>query len=106
MPPPAGVKSPALWGTEDRLLELFGPAIKEIQASKREFNFRYRSPAHFLETFRTYYGPMHKAFAALDVAGQAALTQDLRALMEKFNRSGDMTLVIPSEYLEVVIFRR
>jgi hypothetical protein len=106
VPPPAGVKPPSLWGVEDRLVELFGLAIKDIRATKREFVFRYRSPAHFLETFRTYYGPMHKAFAALDTAGQAALTQDLRALMDKFNRSGNMTLAIPSEYLEVVIVRR
>jgi ubiquinone/menaquinone biosynthesis C-methylase UbiE len=106
LPPAPGVKSPALWGTEDRLVEMFGLAIKEIRCVKRQFVFRYRSVAHFLEVFRTYYGPMYKAYAALDVERQAALTQDLRALMETFNRSGDHSLVIPSEYLEVVITRR
>src|SRR3954452_25544485 len=77
VPPPAGVKSPALWGTEQRLRELFGNGISELKANRRTFVFRYRSPAHFLEIFRTYYGPMLKAFAALDQAGQAALAGDL-----------------------------
>ena len=65
--------------------------------------FRYRSPAHWLEVFRTYYGPLLKAFAALPPAGQAALEADLVALIARFNRSGDGAVVVPSEYLEVVV---
>jgi hypothetical protein len=71
----------------------------------REFVFRYRSPEHWIEVFRTYYGPTNKTFAALDASGQAALVQDLLGLMAARNRSGDATLVLPSEYLEVVIER-
>ncbi len=106
VPPAAGVKSPALWGTKARLEELFGAAAKEIRTTSRDFVFRYRSPAHWIEVFRTYYGPMNKTFAALDADKQAAFTQDLTALMESRNRSGDETLVLPSEYLEVVIERK
>ena len=106
IPPAAGVKSPALWGTRPRLEELFGTAARQIRATSREFTFRYRSPAHWIEVFRTYYGPMNKAFGALDAAKQAAFTQDLLALMASGDRSGDGTLVIPSEYLEVVIERK
>src|SRR5262249_53121812 len=105
VPPAQGVKSPALWGTKARLEELFGNSAREIQATSRAFTFRYRSAAHWLEVFRTYYGPMTKAFAALDAGRQAAFTQDLLALMESRNRSGDRTLVLPSEYLEIVIDR-
>lgn len=101
LPPPAGVKSPALWGTEARLAELFPRA--EVQATRREFVFRYRSPQHWLEVFRTWYGPMLKAFAALDAKGQAALEGDLLALVGRMNRSGDGTMVLPSAYLEVVV---
>lgn len=106
LPPAAGVKSPALWGTGDRLKELFGSAA-EVATTRRFFTFRYRSPAHFVEVFRTYYGPMNKTFAALaaEPARQAAFNADLLALLEKGNRSGDATLVLPSEYLEVVITR-
>jgi ubiquinone/menaquinone biosynthesis C-methylase UbiE len=106
IPPAPGVKSPGLWGTKARLEELFGKTAKEIRTTRREFVFRYRSPAHWLEVFRAYYGPMNKTFGALDAEKQAAFTQDLLALMESRNRSGDHTLVLPSEYLEVVIARK
>jgi ubiquinone/menaquinone biosynthesis C-methylase UbiE len=106
IPPAPGLKSPALWGTKARLEELFGKTAKAIRATSREFTFRYRSPAHWIEVFRTYYGPMNKTYGALDAEKQAAFTADLLALMERGNRSGDGTLVLPSEYLEVVIERR
>ena len=104
--PPAGVKSPALWGTPARLTELFGTHAASVGATPRSFVFRYRSADHWLEVFRTWYGPVHKAFAALEPAAQAALEADLRALIARFDRSGDGTMVVPSEYLEVVITRR
>ncbi|MDR5880005.1 class I SAM-dependent methyltransferase [Caballeronia sp. LZ032] len=103
--PPAGVKSPALWGTEARLAELFGGHEARISAMSRQFVFRYRSVAHFIDVFRTYYGPMNKAFAALEGERQAAFLRDLTALIDSRNCSGDRTLVLPSEYLEVVVER-
>jgi ubiquinone/menaquinone biosynthesis C-methylase UbiE len=105
LPPPAGVKSPALWGTRARLEELFG-AAGEIAAEPRMFVFRYRSPEHWLDVFKTYYGPMFKAFAALDAGRQAALRDDLLSLVAAFNRSADGAMAVRSEYLEVVINRR
>ncbi len=105
VPPPAGLNSPALWGTEQRLRELFGAGVAELRLTRRHFVFRYRSAGHFLEVFRTYYGPMLKAFAALDEAGQTALANDLTELMGRFNQGGSDTLTIPSEYLEVVAIR-
>ncbi|MBR0669162.1 class I SAM-dependent methyltransferase [Roseomonas hellenica] len=104
VPPPAGVRSPALWGTEARLAELF-PG-HGISATKQIFNFRYRSADHMLDIFRTYYGPMNRAFAALDGAGQAALADDIQALIARMNRGGADTLIVPSEYLEAVVTRR
>jgi ubiquinone/menaquinone biosynthesis C-methylase UbiE len=106
VPPAPGVRSPALWGTRARLDELFGRSAREIRAVTREFVFRYRSPAHWIEVFRTFYGPMSRTFGALDAGKQAAFTGDLLALMETGNRSGDRTLVLPSEYLEIVIERQ
>ncbi|MGZ3173382.1 MAG: class I SAM-dependent methyltransferase [Croceibacterium sp.] len=106
LPPPAGAKSPALWGTETRLKEMFGASAASIKAERRDFNFRYRSPEHFLDIFKTYYGPMLKAFAALDAANQQGLRNDLLALIGKMNRADDGTVVVPSEYLEVVITKR
>jgi SAM-dependent methyltransferase len=106
IPPPPGVKSPALWGTEARLRELFGAGITRLTLTRRMFMFRYRSAAHWLEVFRTYYGPLLKAFAALDAAGQAGLAGELTALLERFNEGGRETLLVPSEYLEVVATRR
>jgi SAM-dependent methyltransferase len=106
IPPAPGVKSPALWGTEARLRELFGDGISELQINRRMFVFRYRSAQHWLEVFRTYYGPVLKAFAALDTAGQANLEHDLLELLAHFNQGGSETLAVPSEYLEVVATRR
>jgi ubiquinone/menaquinone biosynthesis C-methylase UbiE len=105
VPPAAGVKSPALWGTKARLEEMFGKSAREIRVTSRDFVFHYRSPQHWLEVFRTYYGPMNKTYGALDAAKQEAFTQDLLALMAKDNRARDGTLALPSEYLEVVIER-
>jgi len=106
LPPPAGTKSPALWGTEARIKEMFGACAASIKAERRDFNFRYRSPEHFLDIFKSYYGPMLKAFAALDAANQQGLRNDLLALIARMNRADDGTMVVPSEYLEIVITRR
>jgi SAM-dependent methyltransferase len=105
VPPPAGLKSPALWGTEDYLRELFGAGTAQMQVERKHFNFRYASPAHWLQVFRDYYGPVHKAFAALDERGVLALEQDLFALLDRFNTAGEASLIVPGEYLEVVITR-
>jgi SAM-dependent methyltransferase len=100
VPPPFGIKSPALWGTEARLGELFPDC--QVKASKQIFNFRYRSPGHWLEIFKAYYGPTNRAFAALDAKKQGALEADLVELLERMNRGGNESLIVPSEYLEVV----
>ncbi|MBK9713448.1 MAG: methyltransferase domain-containing protein [Kouleothrix sp.] len=105
VPPPPGVKSPALWGTEPRLRELFGDGISKLTINRRYFVFRYHSAQHWLEVFRTYYGPMLKAFGALDATGQAGLARDLTDLLQRFNQGGPDTLVVPSEYIEVVATR-
>lgn len=103
-PPMPGVKSPMGWGTESRLQELFGNSVS-LFPKRRYFVFRYQSAQHWIDIFRSYYGPMLKAYAALDAEQQANLTKDLLLLLESFNRSNDETLVVPSEYLEVVGLR-
>ncbi len=106
LPPPAGLKSPALWGTEPHVVALFGSNAADIRCARKLFNFRYRSSAHWIQVFRDFYGPTLKAFAALDAARQAALEQDITALLEQFNIAGSASLVVPGEYLEVVIVKR
>jgi ubiquinone/menaquinone biosynthesis C-methylase UbiE len=105
-PPPVGLRSPVLWGTEERLRELFGDAMAEIHAAKRHYVFRYRSPEAYLEYWRRYYGPTMKSFEAVGEAGRAALETDLLDLVARFNRADDGSMVVPSEYLETVIVRR
>ena len=106
VPPPAGLQSPALWGTEPHIVELFGPQAFNIRCERRSFNFRYRSAAHWIEVFRNFYGPTHKAFAALGADRQESLTKDLADLLQRLNVGGRNTLVVPSEYLEVVITKK
>jgi SAM-dependent methyltransferase len=105
LPPAPGVKSPALWGTEQRLRELFGANAAAIATTPRYFAFRYRSAQHWLDVFRTFYGPLNRAFAALGERG-VALEQEVLALLSQFDRGGPAGLVVPSEYLEVIITRR
>ncbi len=102
VPPPAGVLSPLQWGDEARLEELIGNDVQSLAVNRRHFVFRYRSAEDLLDTFRTYYGPMLKAFATADDAGRVALEADLLALANEWNTSSTGTLRVPSEYLEVV----
>jgi len=106
VPPPAGLASPALWGTESHVVEMLGAQADQMQCTRRQFNFRYRSPAHWVQVFRDFYGPTHKAFAALDAAGQRALERDITALLQDMNTAGPSSLVVPAEYLEVVVTKR
>jgi ubiquinone/menaquinone biosynthesis C-methylase UbiE len=106
LPPPAGARSPALWGTQSRINEMFEASAESIKAERRHFTFRYHSPDHFLQIFRSYYGPMLKAFAALDETNREGLSRDLLALIGRLNTATDGTMIVPSQYLEVVITRR
>jgi len=105
-PPPAGLRSPMLWGSEPRMVELFGPDATDISCVRRHYHFRYESPAHWLEIFRNYYGPIHKTYASLDADRQTSLTQDITELLELLNVAGSDSLVVPGEYLEVVITKK
>lgn len=105
-PPPAGLRSPMAWGTETRLVELFGSNAADIRTARRTYTFRYRSAGHWIEFFRSYYGPTLKTFAALDEAGQRAFHAALLELLGRWNRSGGESLVAPGEYLEAVITRQ
>ena len=102
VPPPAGIGSPLVWGDESRLAELFGPRVQSISATKREFVFRYRSAQHWLDTFRNFYGPMHKAFGALDEPTANQFERELLDLAEAHTTSTVGAMRVPSEYLEVV----
>ncbi len=106
LPPPAGLKSPALWGTREWMEKVFRAAAASLIAEPRHFVFRYRSAQHFLDVFREYYGPMLKAFEALNAADRKALSQDIVELIGRFNKSGDGSMVVSSEYLEVIITKR
>src|SRR4030081_3085307 len=105
VPPVAGVAPPSLWGTEARLDALFG-SHAVVATQSRNFVFRYQSPAHWLEIFRDYYGPVLKAFASLAPEARKELEKDLYALLDQNNAAKDGTLVLPSEYLEVVITKK
>jgi ubiquinone/menaquinone biosynthesis C-methylase UbiE len=107
LPPPAGLRSPMEWGSEPRLVELLGPHATDIRTTRRTYTFRYRSAEHWIEVFRTWFGPIHKAFAALDEEGRKAFHSALRALLERSGRSDGNGggLCVPAEYLEVVVTR-
>jgi ubiquinone/menaquinone biosynthesis C-methylase UbiE len=104
-PPPPGLRSPLEWGTEKRLRELFGAAVQSMHVTPRSALFRFRSSAHWLEVFSTYFGPMMKTLEVLDAAGRRAYLGELEATLDRFNQSGDHTLVVSADYLEIVLTR-
>ena len=106
VPPPPALTPPSRWGMEEHLDHLFHPSTSAIHTTRRDFVFRYRSAEHWIDVFRRWYGPVHKAFASLPPEGAARLEQDLVNLIREFNTSGDQTMVVPAEYLEVVITRK
>jgi ubiquinone/menaquinone biosynthesis C-methylase UbiE len=103
VPPPAGLRSPMEWGSEPRLVELFGPHANDIKSKRRAYTFRYRSAEHWIDVFRTFYGPTHKAFGALDERGQEALHSALIEFLGRWNRGNGSGLSIAADYLEVVV---
>ncbi|BDA82914.1 hypothetical protein Sa4125_04560 [Aureimonas sp. SA4125] len=103
--PPPGAKSPSAWGTQGWIDQEFAPRAATIAVVRQTFVFRYRSPDHWLDVFRTWYGPVLKAFAAVDETGKLALSRDILALIDTFNTAKDGTMVVPSEYLEIIIHR-
>jgi ubiquinone/menaquinone biosynthesis C-methylase UbiE len=106
VPPPAGVQSPLLWGTESHLRELFGGAIESLTVTERTFTFRFRSAEEFVEVFRTTYGPTVKAFAALGSTAADALEHDLIALARRSDRLGSDAIAIPATYTEAIAITR
>ena len=106
VPQPAGLQPPGLWGTEGHPRSLFGEGVSEYRFERKTYTFRYRSPEHFVETFRTWYGPTHKAFAALDEDGQKALAADLTALVERSDRlAGEDAVAVPADYMQLIATR-
>lgn len=105
VPPPPLPNSPFRWGDEDGIGELLGDGVTEVRAERRSFAFRYRSPQHFVDYFKGYYGPSLKAFETLDDTGKDALERDLIELIQRFNVADDGTVVVPSDYLEVIAVR-
>jgi len=105
VPPPPGLRGPSQWGTDERLAELFAGEAREVRTARKEFTSRYRSPSHWVEVFRTWYGPIHRAFGSLAPDAQGALATDLEALIDRLNVARDGTMVVPSPYLESVIVR-
>ena len=106
VPQPPGLQPPGLWGKEDHVRELFGDAVSDLRAERRTYSFRYRSPEHFVDYFRTHYGPTHRAFAALDEDGRRALAEDLQSIVARSNRlDGEGAVAVPADYLEIVATR-
>jgi SAM-dependent methyltransferase len=106
VPPPAGVQSPMLWGTEGHLRELFGDCIESLEVTERVFTFRFRSAEDFVTFFRRWYGPTLKAFAALEGEARNALESDLVALARRYDRLGTDAVAIPAAYTEAVAITR
>lgn len=107
VPPPAGLASPMLWGSQDHLDELLGREVDWTTSEARTYSFRFRSPGDYVDFFRTHYGPTHKAFGALDEAEAAELERELSELAASRDRLAEEgAIAIPGEYLVSVGVRR
>jgi len=106
VPPPSGLRPAPEWGTEQRLRELFSDRIASMRIERRSALFRFRSPQHWIDVFSAYFGPIMRTLEALDEARRRAYLADLDATLRRFNRSGDDTLVVSADYLEVVMVKK
>lgn len=104
-PPPPGMVPPVLWGTEDRVRELFGDGVSELRTERRVSRQAFRSVDHYLDFFRTYFGPIKMAFDRVGPDGEAALEADLREQLKAANAGGERALVLEPEYLLVTATR-
>jgi hypothetical protein len=104
-PPPPGIPSPLAWGTEERLRELFGDGIADLRVERRISRQPFRSADHYIEFFRTYFGPTQMAYERVGPDGEQALTDDLHAFLEAESTGGDRAMVLEAEYLEVIATR-
>jgi SAM-dependent methyltransferase len=104
-PPPPGLDSPLLWGTEERLRELFGDGIADLRIERRVSRQPFRSADHYIEFFRTYFGPTQMAYERVGSDGEQALTDDLHTFLEAANTAGNRALVLEADYLEVIATR-
>src|SRR6476659_274312 len=104
-PPPPGVESPLQWGTEERVRELFGDGASEIRFEPRISRQPFRSADHYIEFFRTYFGPTQTAYERVGPEGEQALTDDLRSVLEGANTAGDRAMVLEAEYLQMIAIR-
>jgi len=105
LPPPPGIRPPPLWGTEARVTELFGDAVRDLRLQKRKAVFRAASARAWFDFFQRYFGPTIAVLAALDEDGRERFASDVMAELERVNRADDGTLVAEAEYLEVVAVR-
>jgi SAM-dependent methyltransferase len=105
-PPPPGLDSPLLWGTEERLRELFGDGIADLRTERRISRQPFRSANHYIEFFRTYFGPTQMAYERVGAEGEQALTDDLRALLEAESTAGERAMVLEAEYLQAIATTR
>ena len=105
-PPPPGVESPLRWGSEDNVRDLFGDGVSEIRFERRISRQPFRSADHYIEFFRTYFGPTQTAYERAGPEGEQALTDDLLSFLEGANTAGDRAMVLEAEYLQVIATRR
>ena len=103
--PPPGVAPPVLWGSEDHVRELFGDAVSDLRAERVKSRQPFFSVDHYIDFFRSYFGPIQSAYEKVGPEGEEALTQDLRAMLAEANTAGDRALVIEPEYLRVIATR-
>lgn len=104
--PPAGMPSPLLWGDEAVVTERLGGGVSEINFERRSILFSFPfGVAETVQFWREFYGPVHKAFAALPPEGREALREDLEKLWAENNLSDDGTTRVRSEYLQVTAVR-
>lgn len=103
VPPPPGMPSPLMWGQEEVVRERFSEGISELNLRKHMYPFPYPfPPIDVVDYYIEHFGPMIKAFAALDTEGQSALRQELIDLWTEYNTGADNTTYVDAEILEVV----
>lgn len=108
VPPPPDVPSPALWGNEDTVRERLADDFEDIRLTRKFYPLWIYpfSVSELVEYFQRNFGPVRKAFAALDEARGKSLRKALEANFSAHNLATDGTVWMAGEYLEIAAVRR
>ena len=101
-----GWASPISWSVEDTIDRMFCPAVCDVLTTHRTVTFHHGSAEAWVDELRTTRGPVRAAFESVSHEGRRAFERELLYLIDDFNLCMNASVLVPSEYVEIVIVKK